>query len=93
MKSNGHTIIGLPTCRALNLVILNYTMNIGPTAERDTDTTTAVPIYTTPRKGDEHAKAHILNGYADAFDGIGCFEGEFHITPYSKGHCVEFGVV
>ena len=83
VKSNGHTIIGLPTCRVLNLVTSNYAMNIGPTAERDTDTTVAVPTYTTRPKGDEPAKAHILNGYADAFDGIGCFEGEFHITPDS----------
>ena len=51
VKSNGHTIIGLPTCRALKLVALNYAMNIGPTAERDTATTAAVPTYTTrPRR-------------------------------------------
>ena len=53
-------------------------MNIGPTVERDTDTTADVPTYTTRPKGDETAKAHILN--ADVFDGIGCFEGEYHIT-------------
>ena len=55
-------------------------MNIGSTAERDTDTTSVVPTYTTRPKGDETAKAHILNEYADVFDGIGCFEGEYHIT-------------
>ena len=71
---------GLPTCRALKLLTLNYAMNIGPTAERDTDTTAAVPIYTTRPKGDETAKARILNKYADVFDGIGCFEGEYRIT-------------
>ena len=54
-------------------------MDIGPTAERDTDTTAAVPTYTTRPKGDETAKARILNKYADVFDGIGCFEGEYHI--------------
>ena len=80
VKSNGPTIIGLPTCRALKLVTLNYAMNIGLTAERDTDTTADVPTYTTRPKGDETAKAHILNEYADVFDGIGCFEGEYHIT-------------
>ena len=48
--------IGLPTCRALKLVALNYAMNIGPTAERDTYTTAAVPTYTTRPKGDETAK-------------------------------------
>ena len=42
-KSNGPTIIGLPTCRALKLVTLNYAMHIGPIAERDTDTTADVP--------------------------------------------------
>ena len=46
VKSNGPTIIGLPTCRALKLVTLNYAMNIGPTAERDTYATAAVPTYT-----------------------------------------------
>ena len=55
-------------------------MNIGPTGERDTDTTAAVPSYTTRPKGDETAKARILNESADVFDGIGCFEGEYHIT-------------
>ena len=79
-KSNGPTIIGLPTYRAQKLVALNYAMNICPTAERDTDTTAAVPTYTTRPKGDETAKAHILNDSADVFDGIGCFEGEYHIT-------------
>ena len=75
---------GLPTCRAIKLVTLNYAMNIGPTAERDTNTTADVPTYTdsntTRPKGDETAKAHILNEYADVFDGIGGFEGEYHIT-------------
>ena len=61
VKSNGPTIIGLPTCRALKLVTFNYAMNIGPTAERDTDTTADVPTYTTRPKGDETAKARILN--------------------------------
>ena len=79
VKSHGHTIIVLPTCRALTLVALNYAMNIGPTAERDTYTTAAVPTYTTRPKGDETAKARILNEYADVFDGILCFEGEYHI--------------
>ena len=60
VKSNGPTIIGLPTCRALKLVTLNYTMNIRPTAERDTDTAAAVPTYTTRSKGDESANAQII---------------------------------
>ena len=80
MKSNGPTIIGLPTCRALKPVKLNYAMNIGPTAEWDTDMTSAVPAYTTRPMGDETAKTHILNEYAYVFDRIGCFEGEYHIT-------------
>ena len=61
VKSNGPNIIGVLTSRALKLVTLNYAMNIGPTTERDTDTTAAVPTYTTRPKGDETAKAHILN--------------------------------
>ena len=75
VTSNGPTIICLRTCRALKLATLNYSMNTGPTTERDTDTTAAVPIYTTRPKGDETAKARILNEYADVFDGNGCFEG------------------
>ena len=50
VKSNGPTIIRLTTCRALKLVTLNYAMDIGPTAERDTYTTAAVPTYTTRPK-------------------------------------------
>ena len=80
VKSNGPTVIGLPTCRALKLVTLNYAMTIGPIAGRDTDTTAALPTYITRPKGDETAKARILNEYAYVFDGIGCFEGEYHIT-------------
>ena len=81
MKSNGLlTCIGLLTYIALKLVTLNYAMTIGPTVERYTDITAAVPTYTTRPKGDETAKAHILNEYADVFDGIGCFKGEYHIT-------------
>ena len=40
----------------MKLVTLNYAMNIVPTAERDTDTTAAVPTYTTRPKGDESAE-------------------------------------
>ena len=80
VKSNGPTIIRLPTCRAPKLVTLNYAMNIGPTAERDTDTTAAIPTYTTRPKGDETARARILNEHTNVFDGIVCFEGEYHIT-------------
>ena len=64
----------------LKLVTLNCAMNLGPTAERDTDTIAAVSTYTTRPKLDETAKARILNEYADVFDGIGCFDGEYHIT-------------
>ena len=80
VKSNGPIIIGHPTCRTLKQVTLNYAMNIGHTAERVTDTTAAIPTYTTRPMGDETAKAHILNVYADVFDGIRCFDGEYHIT-------------
>ena len=67
----------MPSSEASNIELRN---DIGPTAERDTDTTYAVPTYTTRPKGDETAKAHILNEYADVFDGIGCSEGKYHIT-------------
>ena len=63
VKSNGPSIIGLPTSRALKLVTLHHAMNIGPTSERDTDTTAALPTYTSRPKGDETAMAHTLNEY------------------------------
>ena len=64
----------------MKLVTLHYAMNIGPTAERYKDTAGDIPTYSTRPKGDETAKAHILNECADVFDGIGCFEGEYNIT-------------
>ena len=69
VNTTGPTILGLPTCRDMNLVTLNYSI----TTEQD-KTSTQKPV------GDPAAKTEILQQYQDCFNGIGCFKGEFHIT-------------
>ena len=68
VNTTGLTILGLPTCRDMNLVTLNYSI----TTEQD-KTSTQKPV------GDPAAKTEIVQQYRDCFNGIGCFEGEFHI--------------
>ena len=65
------TILGLPTCRDMKLVTLNYSL-----------TTANSPQATKPVQkpfGDADAK-ELLIQYEDCFKGVGCFQGEFHIT-------------
>ena len=64
VNTTGPTILGLPTCRDLRLVTLNYSLT---TAKQD-------PL------GSTEAKEELLCQYQDCFEGIGCFKGEFHIT-------------
>ena len=89
VKSGGPAIIGLPTCRTLKLVTLNYSIDVGMSAEQQTETTAPISAYTPRPQGDESAKASILKQYADVFDGIGCFEGEYHVTldPTPHAEC------
>ena len=75
VNTTGPTILGLPTCRDMNLVILNYSI----TTEQD-KTSTQKPV------GDPAAKTEILQRYQDCFNGIGCFKGEFHITQDPPFH-------
>ena len=72
VQSNGPLIIGLPTCRSLGLVTLNYAISTQHQAVKNNDHCSIM--------GDTDAKCEILRKYADVFQGIGCLEGEYHIT-------------
>ena len=66
----GPTILSFPTCRDMKLVSLNYGI-----------TTTQTEKAPTPNpQGSPDAKSKLLCQYQDCFQGIGCFQGEFHIT-------------
>ncbi|XP_048582171.1 uncharacterized protein K02A2.6-like isoform X2 [Nematostella vectensis] len=73
VNTTGPTILGLPTCTAMKLVTLNHSLSKDQ-AEPAEIRPAQVP------KDDPEAKAALLRQYADCFEGIGCFSGEFHIT-------------
>ncbi|EDO28583.1 predicted protein [Nematostella vectensis] len=73
VNTTGPTILGLPTCTAMKLVTLNHSLSKDQ-AEPAKIRPAQVP------KDDPEAKAALLRQYADCFEGIGCFSGEFHIT-------------
>ena len=81
-QASGPAILGLPTCRALNLVSLHFNINVtdsAPTDEReDIPNNMEAPQPSKPR-GDDAARQTILREYGDVFQGIGCFDGKFHI--------------
>jgi len=58
----------------LNLVILNF--GITTQKEASKPSTAPQPIC----DPDPVAKDELLRKYGDCFQGIGCFQGEFHIT-------------
>ena len=66
VKCSGPAILGLPSCRALNLVTLNLALNIDDPPDI--------------ADGDPKEKNVILEEFSDCFKGIGCFEGEYKIT-------------
>jgi hypothetical protein len=72
VNTSGMTIIGLPTCRSMNLVTLHCSIDLD---------TAKLPMSTS--NGDLKAKKDILYEYGDVFNGIGCFNVEFHITDPS----------
>lgn len=73
VNTAGPTILGLPTCTEMKLVTLNYSLSKEKIEPAET-LPAQVP------QGDPEAKAALLRQYADCFEGIGCFSGEFHIT-------------
>ena len=75
MDVDGPTILGLPTCMDLNLVILIF----GIIAQKASKPSATPKPTCDP---DPVAKDEPLRNYGDFFQGIGCFQGEFHITVY-----------
>ena len=73
MDVDSPIILGFPTCTDLNRVILNF----GVAAQK------ALKSSATPKPTcdpDPVAKDELLRNHGDCFQGIGCFQGEFHIT-------------
>ncbi|XP_028416418.1 uncharacterized protein LOC114540431 [Dendronephthya gigantea] len=67
VNTTGPTILGLSTCTDMKLVTLNYSLQCASTGNAS-------------HGGNSEAKANLLTQYADCFEGIGCFQGEYHIT-------------
>ena len=74
VDADGPTILGLPTCTDLNLITMNFSM----TSHKKEYKPSAVqqPIC----NQDPVAKKEILERYGNCFEGVGCFQGGFHIT-------------
>ena len=66
VKCEGPAILGLPSCRALQLVTLNCELNVLSTKEM--------------ADGDRKLREKILEDFAECFKGVGCFQGEYTIT-------------
>ena len=73
--TTGPVILGLPTCHALGLVTLKYTLH--------TEHCSAKPVKSKPTS-DLSAKKKVLEEYSDVFSGIGCFKGSYHIRVDPK---------
>lgn len=74
VDAEGPIILGLPTCRDLNLVILNFGITAQKVASRPSPA--PKPIC----DPDSASIDEVLKNYGDCFQGIGCFQGKFHIT-------------
>jgi hypothetical protein len=72
VKACDPVIIGYPTCKAMNLVTVHCSLNMKH-----------LPASDNAISGDnsnDQAKELILKDYGDCFDGIGCFQGSYHIS-------------
>ena len=69
----GPTILGLPTCTDLHLITLNYSIT---TQSKELQPLCPKP----PSTRNSAAKENLIKRYGDCFEGIGCFQGEFHIA-------------
>ena len=74
VDADGPTILGLPTCEDLNLITMNFCIT---TQEEISGPSTPPKPVCDP---DPVAKEQLLKQYQDCFEGIGCFQGEYHIT-------------
>ena len=73
VNAKGPTILGLPTCTDMKLITLNHSIT---TQQKYSPEAT-----TTPKAvGDPVAKAKLLQQHKDRFNGVGCFQGEFHVV-------------
>ena len=73
VDTKGPTILGLPTCTDLDLITLNYSIT---TQVKEEESSCIKPCAT----GNTAAKDSLVKQYGDCFEGIGCFQGDFHIT-------------
>ncbi len=72
--TDGPTILGLPTCTDLNLITMNFSIT---TREEVSKPSSQPKPLCNP---DPVAKEEVLKQYKNCFEGVGCFQGEFHIT-------------
>ena len=72
----GPTILGLPTCTDLNLITLNYSI----TTQVEPESLSTRPSSSREGESSTAAKDILVKQYGDCFKGIGCFQGDFHIT-------------
>ena len=70
-ETKGPVLIGLPTCKALGLVSLHFPVEIAQNS-------------LTAPQDDLELRNTILQQYSDVFDGIGCFQGTYHISVDTK---------
>jgi len=70
-KADGPAIIGLPTSLELNLVTLNCSVQQGSPLNANHTSEQVTPI---------KDKDDLVKHYPDCFDGVGRFQGQYHIT-------------
>ena len=74
VDADGPTILGLPTCKDLNLVTMNCSITNHEGVSKPSTPTR--PIC----DPDPVAEEQVLKQFKDCFEGVGCFQGEYHIT-------------
>lgn len=79
-SAKGPVLLGLPTCRALRLISLNFDIKLNEAASSVAASSWSTNIRPDRPKGDAQAREQILCEFADVFEGIGCFEGTCRIT-------------
>ena len=72
VQATGPVIIGYPTCNRLNLVSVNSDLQVHSMS-------TSLPHSENAMKN-EVANQILFKDYGDCFQGVGCFQGQFHVT-------------
>lgn len=78
--AKGPILLGLPTCRSLRLVSLNFDVIFNGAASSTAVPPSDLTTQSDRHKGDAQAREQILHKFADMFEGIGCFESTCKIT-------------